>query len=89
VAEIITVGGRRRWSAEDKRRIVAETWAPDASFSAVAKRHDLHPGQVFTWRRTLRDEVRGRRIVRGKATLVPVVVEGRTHARASADAASS
>lgn len=75
MAEIITVERRRRWSDEDKRRIVAETFGPDASVNAVAKRHGLHPGQVFGWRRALRDEVRGRRIVRGQAAFAPVVVE--------------
>jgi len=75
VAEIITVERRRRWSDEEKRRIVAETLGPDASVNAVAKRHGLHPGQVFSWRRTLRDEARGRRTVRGKAAFAPVVVE--------------
>jgi hypothetical protein len=43
VAEIITVERRRRWSDEDKRRIVEETFERDSSVSAVAKRHGLHP----------------------------------------------
>ena len=75
MAEIITVERRRRWSDEDKRRIVAETFGPEASVNAVAKRHGLHPGQVFSWRRTLRDEARSRRTERGKAAFAPVVVE--------------
>ncbi len=75
MAEIITVERRRRWSDEDKRRIVAETFGPDASVSSVAKRHGLHPGQVFGWRRALHDDARGRASVRGKAAFAPVVVE--------------
>ena len=58
MTEIITVERRRRWSDDDKRRIVAETYEPDASVSAVAKRHGLHPGQVFDWRRALRETPR-------------------------------
>jgi transposase len=46
VAEIITVERRRRWSDEDKRRIVGETLVPDASVNVVAKRHGLHPSQI-------------------------------------------
>jgi len=55
MAEIITVERRRRWSDEDKRRIVEETLAPAASVNAVAKRHGLHPSQIFSWRRALRE----------------------------------
>jgi len=55
LAEIITVERRRRWSDEDKRRIVGEALAPEASVNAVAKRHGLHPSQIFSWRRRLRD----------------------------------
>jgi transposase len=55
VAEIITVERRRRWSDEDKRRIVGEALAPGGSVNAVAKRHGLHPSQIFAWRRRLRD----------------------------------
>ncbi len=55
MAEIITVERRRRWSDEDKRRLVSEALAPGCSVSAVAKRHGLHPSQLFSWRRRLRD----------------------------------
>lgn len=47
--------GRRRWSAEAKARIVAESFAPDVSVSAVARRHGLRPAQLFAWRRLARD----------------------------------
>jgi len=42
---------RRSWSAQEKRRIVAETFEPGASVSIVARRHDVNANQVFTWRR--------------------------------------
>ena len=42
---------RRRWSEEDKRAIVAETWLPGASLAAVARQHDLNANQLFGWRR--------------------------------------
>ena len=45
---------RRRWSREDKDRIVEETLAPGAKVSEVARRHGLAASLVFTWRRQLR-----------------------------------
>src|SRR5215472_7960360 len=50
--EVITsVQRRRRWSAEEKARIVQETWAPGMSVSLVARRHGIGPNQLFRWRR--------------------------------------
>ena len=46
--------GRRRWSADDRARILEETLAPGAVVSAVARRHGLTPQQLFTWRREAR-----------------------------------
>ena len=44
---------RRPWSDEEKRQIVAETLAPGASVSIVARRHDLNANMLFTWRRQI------------------------------------
>jgi transposase len=53
--EVITgAGRRRRFSADDKARIVEETLAPGAVVSDVARRHGLSPQQLFTWRRQAR-----------------------------------
>jgi len=53
--EVITGSGRRRrFSDDDKARIVAETLAPGAVVSEIARRHGLTPQQVFTWRRQAR-----------------------------------
>lgn len=50
--EVLTgPGRRRRWSAEDKARIVAEALAPGAVVSEVARRWQLSSQQVFGWRR--------------------------------------
>ena len=49
--EVITgVGRRRRWSEEDKARIVAESLDPATTASAVARRYGLHVSHLFTWR---------------------------------------
>jgi transposase len=46
--------GRRRWSLDEKARIIAETLEPKAVISEVARRYGLSPQQVFTWRRNAR-----------------------------------
>jgi transposase len=43
-------GRRRRWSAEEKAQIVAETLVPGIRVSDVARRWQLHPQQLFGWR---------------------------------------
>jgi transposase len=54
--EVITgVARRRRWPRSEKARIVAESYAPGASATAVAVRHGLHRNQIFAWRRQLRN----------------------------------
>src|SRR5215212_8522998 len=48
---VITTGARRRWTLEEKRRIVAESYRAARIVSATARRHGLTPSQLFTWRR--------------------------------------
>jgi len=56
--EVITgVARRRHWPRSEKARIVAESYAPGASATAVAVRHGLHRNQIFAWRRQLRNRV--------------------------------
>ena len=49
----------RRWSAEQKRSIVAEAFAPGASVREVARRMDVAPAQIYRWRRDLRSAAAG------------------------------
>ena len=44
---------RRLYSDALKRQMVAETQAPGASVSVVARRHDVNSNQLFRWRRQL------------------------------------
>ena len=44
---------RRQYSEALKRQMVAETQAPGASVSTVARRHDVNSNQLFRWRRQL------------------------------------
>ena len=58
--EVLTdPGRRRRCSAGEKARIVAETLEPGASVSDVARRWQVCPQQVFGWRRQARVKVPG------------------------------
>lgn len=50
----VGVGRRRRWTEEAKGQIVAESYAPGAVVSEVARRHDMSPRHLFTWRRAAR-----------------------------------
>jgi transposase len=43
-------GRRRRWSAADKARIVAETWVPGERVSDVARRWRVCSQQIYRWR---------------------------------------
>jgi len=49
--EVITTGARRRWTLDEKRRIVAESYRAPRIVSATARRHGFTPSQLFTWRR--------------------------------------
>jgi transposase len=65
---------RRRWSWEEKARIVAESLAPDAVASSIARRHGLHPNQLYAWRKELRAAAGGAGAGVAPAGFVPVEV---------------
>jgi len=44
---------RRRWTAEEKARIVSESLEADANISDVARRHGVARGLLTIWRRQL------------------------------------
>ena len=72
--EVTGVVRRRRWTDEEKGRIVAEAVLPDTVIAEVARRHDLAPQHLSNWIRAAKG---------GRFTLpaddmpafVPVVVE--------------
>lgn len=50
--EVITgVARRRRWTAEQKLRMVEESFRSGETVSVVARRHGLAPNLLFRWRR--------------------------------------
>src|SRR3954471_23793033 len=69
--EVLTQVERRQpFSAEEKRRLVAETLRPGASVAAVAREHGVHPNQLFKWRRLAREGL----LAGTAAPFVPVVL---------------
>jgi transposase len=72
--EVITgIGRRRRWSEEDKVRIVAESLDPATTASAVARRYGLHASQLFAWRQQLRRSASAAQTLGGPG-FVPVLL---------------
>jgi transposase len=52
--EVMTpVERRRRWTAEEKQLLVAESAKPGRTVSQVARAHGIMPAQLFTWRRQM------------------------------------
>jgi transposase len=47
---------RRRWTIEEKQRIVLETLEAGTSVFQVAQRYGVNPNLVFNWRRQYRRE---------------------------------
>ena len=52
--EVVPTGRRRRWSVEEKIRIVEESFAGHRQASATARRHDIPVSLLFKWRREYR-----------------------------------
>lgn len=55
--DIILGKERRRWSPDDKRAIVAETFEPGAVILEICRRRQVASGQLHTWRKQYRDEL--------------------------------
>jgi transposase len=53
--EVVDTGRRRRWTEEEKLRIVAESLSGSRMASATARRHGISRQQIFAWRRLHRE----------------------------------
>ena len=49
--EIILGQARRRWSEDEKRALVAETFADGQTVNGVARRHNISRSMLFGWRK--------------------------------------
>lgn len=77
--EVVTRTDRRRFGAAENLGIVRETLEPGASVGAVARRHGLSTGLLYTWRK--------RALAGTMAGFVPVEVGGDAAPSLSAPAA--
>jgi transposase len=72
--EVFTgTGRRRRWSPDEKARILEETLAPGAVVSEIARRHGISSQQLFGWRRSARNRTIERPA--GAPGFAPVLLE--------------
>jgi len=53
--EIILGQARRRWSEDEKRALVAETFVDGETVNGVARRHNINPNMLFGWRKQYRE----------------------------------
>jgi transposase len=64
---------RRRWSAAEKLRFVAESASSGLSVAEFARRHDIHPNLLHAWRRQAETGVLSA-LPEAGACLVPVTI---------------
>jgi len=50
------MGNRKRYTAEEKAKILREILEEGKSVSEVAEKHELHPNCIFKWRKQLLEE---------------------------------
>ena len=83
--EVITsVERRRRWSRDEKLRVVAESAQAGRTASQVARDHGIAPGQLFIWRRQFLSQALASSV--GEPGFVPVEI---THEASAVGARTS
>ena len=73
--KVLGVERRRRWSKDEKSRIVEETLMPGAVVCEVARRHGVAQSLLFAWRRQARAPEAGGR---DSSILLPVEIGAAT-----------
>jgi transposase len=75
---------RRRWSDEDRARILSAISEPGAVIAEVARREDVCTSLVFKWRREMREAVEA-----DAGGFAPVVIEPAPAAPSSSTSSNS
>ena len=78
VVDVTPAGPRRRFSEDDKARIVSEAMMPGATVAEVGRRYGVCGSLIYRWRRTLVGSslVRAERSLSPPSGFVPVEVAG-------------
>jgi transposase len=63
---------RRRWSDDERCRIVAQAFAPGSCVAQVAREHDVSTGLIYTWRRRLHQNLADQGFVEAAVEAEPV-----------------
>ena len=81
------VGRRRRWTAQEKGRLVAEALTSGVPVAEIARRHDMSSQHLFNWIRAAKE---GRLVLPADegAAFVPLITTA-TEIRKSSTAAAS
>ncbi len=69
---------RRRWSEEDKLKILQEAATSGLRVAEVARRHDVVPQQIYIWRRQLLAKVKADNCHSALPRFLPVAVVSET-----------
>lgn len=69
--EIVETGRRRRWSEDEKLRIVMESLSEPRLVSATARRHGISRSQLRSWQQAFRAECLG---APSEPAFVPAVI---------------
>jgi transposase len=78
---------RRRWSGDEKRRLVTEAFGPGAIVAQVARLHGVAESCLYTWRKRFAENIPNC-VTPDRPQLIPVMIEG-TSAASGATAAAS
>ncbi|MGK7297390.1 MAG: IS66-like element accessory protein TnpA [Candidatus Wenzhouxiangella sp. M2_3B_020] len=54
LGEVLGVERRRRWSEDEKLKILSKVGVDGASVTQVAQRHEITRSQIYGWRRDLK-----------------------------------
>lgn len=85
--EVVDTGRRRRWSEDEKLKIVLESLQAPRQVSATARRHGISRSQLLQWRRAFRAKRAGP--AEQQAGFVPAVVAPEPEPQVAAPAASA
>lgn len=87
--EIILGQARRRWSEDEKRALVAETFVEGQTVNGVARRHNISRSMLFGWRKQYCEALGSAMAPSTPMGLTPVAIAEPEPSEASTSAAPS